>query len=239
MFAKRPKPLLSLPKQQLSNPHFFFSTPTTLHTPLSSLPPRPSINQTKQAHAQIIVSGLAANASFTGHLLASLALSPSTPFAYSLSIYQTIQYPSLFASNNMIRCLAKSESPRESVVLYSCILGRNLIPNNHTYTFLLQACSKALAICEGTQKHFASTFLANSSGACALVGDSDKSSRSRKLKHDVTLEVNELIHDIATCLEEITEQEVEHIHQIERVLQGIIRDIFLQKNWSQGVYGPH
>ncbi|KAF3950141.1 hypothetical protein CMV_024065 [Castanea mollissima] len=107
MFAKRPKPLLSFPKQQLSNPHFFFSTPTTLHTPLSSLPPRPSINQTKQAHAQIIVSGLGANASFTGHLLASLALSPSTPFAYSLSIFQTIQYPSLFASNNMIRCLAK------------------------------------------------------------------------------------------------------------------------------------
>ncbi|KAM3714846.1 hypothetical protein ACJW31_01G365000 [Castanea mollissima] len=153
MFAKRPKPLLSFPKQQLSNPHFFFSTPTTLHTPLSSLPPRPSINQTKQAHAQIIVSGLGANASFTGHLLASLALSPSTPFAYSLSIFQTIQYPSLFASNNMIRCLAKSDSPRESVVLYSCILGRNLIPNNHTYTFLLQACSKALAICEGTQVH--------------------------------------------------------------------------------------
>ena len=136
MFARRPKPLPLFPKQQLSNPNFFFfSTSTTLHSPLSSLPPCPSINQTKQAHAQIIVSGLAANAGFTGHLLASLALSPSTPFAYSLSIFQTIQYPSLFASNNMTRCLAKSESPRESVVLYSCILGR---------TFFIVVSSKAL-----------------------------------------------------------------------------------------------
>ncbi|XP_050946273.1 uncharacterized protein LOC103503289 isoform X2 [Cucumis melo] len=41
----------------------------------------------------------------------------------------------------------------------------------------------------------------------------DKSSRSRKLKHDVIEAVNELIQDIATCHEQIAEQAVEHIHQ--------------------------
>ncbi|XP_008246064.2 PREDICTED: translation initiation factor eIF-2B subunit beta-like, partial [Prunus mume] len=41
----------------------------------------------------------------------------------------------------------------------------------------------------------------------------DKSSRSRKLKHDVIEAVNELIQDIGTCHEQIAEQAVEHIHQ--------------------------
>lgn len=40
----------------------------------------------------------------------------------------------------------------------------------------------------------------------------DKSSRSRKLKHDVIEAVNELIQDIGTCHEQIAEQAVEHIH---------------------------
>lgn len=41
----------------------------------------------------------------------------------------------------------------------------------------------------------------------------DKSSRSRKLKHDVIEAVNELIQDITTCHEQIAEQAIEHIHQ--------------------------
>ncbi|KAF5742444.1 translation initiation factor eIF-2B subunit beta [Tripterygium wilfordii] len=46
----------------------------------------------------------------------------------------------------------------------------------------------------------------------------DKSSRTRKLKHDVIEAVNELIQDIDTCHEQIAEQAVEHIHQNEVIL---------------------
>ncbi|KAE8009882.1 hypothetical protein FH972_006289 [Carpinus fangiana] len=46
----------------------------------------------------------------------------------------------------------------------------------------------------------------------------DKSSRTRKLKHDVIEAVNELIQDITTCHEQIAEQAVEHIHQNEVIL---------------------
>lgn len=46
----------------------------------------------------------------------------------------------------------------------------------------------------------------------------DKSSRGRKLKHDVIEAVNELIEDIDTCHEQIAEQAVEHIHQNEVIL---------------------
>ncbi|XP_020105019.1 translation initiation factor eIF-2B subunit beta isoform X2 [Ananas comosus] len=47
---------------------------------------------------------------------------------------------------------------------------------------------------------------------------SEKSSRSRKLKHDVIEAMNELIQDIDTCHEQISEQAVEHIHQNEVIL---------------------
>lgn len=41
----------------------------------------------------------------------------------------------------------------------------------------------------------------------------DKGTRDRKLKHDVIEAVNELIQDLSTCYEQISEQAVEHIHQ--------------------------
>lgn len=47
---------------------------------------------------------------------------------------------------------------------------------------------------------------------------SDRSSRSKKLKHDVIEAINELIQDIDTCHELISEQAVEHIHQNEVIL---------------------
>ncbi|XP_010552035.1 PREDICTED: translation initiation factor eIF-2B subunit beta-like isoform X2 [Tarenaya hassleriana] len=46
----------------------------------------------------------------------------------------------------------------------------------------------------------------------------DKSSSTRKLKHDVIETVNQLISEIATCHEQIAEQAVEHIHQNEVIL---------------------
>ncbi|PRQ19717.1 putative tetratricopeptide-like helical domain, DYW domain-containing protein [Rosa chinensis] len=114
-----------------------------------------SVKQTKQAHARIIVSGLTANTQLMAHLLCSLALSSSTPFHYSLSLYHSITRPTVFASNNMIRCFSKSHSPRHSLLLYSSMLRRSCYsqPNNHTFTFLLQACSEASALCEGAQVH--------------------------------------------------------------------------------------
>ncbi|KAL6297654.1 hypothetical protein ACE6H2_005796 [Prunus campanulata] len=154
MFAYKPKSLLlSLPKYISNSQIFLVNSNSQLSPPLSSLPPRPSIPQTKQAHAQIIVSGLAADSPLISHLLCFLALSPSTPFHYSLSLYQSIKYPSVFATNNMIRCFAKSDSPPQSLLLFSSMLRTCVKPNNHTFTFLLQACSRALALNEGAQVH--------------------------------------------------------------------------------------
>ncbi|KAF9606753.1 hypothetical protein IFM89_028129 [Coptis chinensis] len=54
----------------------------------------------------------------------------------------------------MIRCLAKSNTPRDSLILYASIRKTQFVhPNNYTFPFVLQACSKALGIIEGTQVH--------------------------------------------------------------------------------------
>ncbi|ONK75089.1 uncharacterized protein A4U43_C03F13200 [Asparagus officinalis] len=53
---------------------------------------------------------------------------------------------------------------------------------------------------------------------CGQVITADKSSRSKKLKNDVIEAINELIQDIDTCHEQISEQAIEHIHQNEMIL---------------------
>ncbi|KAL6128527.1 hypothetical protein ACLB2K_071882 [Fragaria x ananassa] len=112
-----------------------------------------SVQQTKQAHAHMIVSGLTGNTQVMAHLLCTLSLSSSPPFPYSLSLYHSIPSPSVFASNNMIRCFSHSPSPPHSLLLYSSMLLRHAKPNNYTFTFLLQACSVASALPEGAQVH--------------------------------------------------------------------------------------
>nr|DAD36406.1 TPA_asm: hypothetical protein HUJ06_007047 [Nelumbo nucifera] len=142
--------LLSFPAQ---NSISHYSSTTTPHSLLSILPPCPSVQQVKQVHAHIVAAGLAGNHTIMGHLLSALALSPSTSSDYPCEIFRRIGNPNIFAANNMIRCLAKGKLPRDSLLLYADMMRSNLLPNNYTFPFVLQACSKALAIAEGTQIH--------------------------------------------------------------------------------------
>ncbi|XP_030511373.1 pentatricopeptide repeat-containing protein At3g62890-like [Rhodamnia argentea] len=129
--------------------------------PLSplSLPPSPSLAQIKQAHARIIVlSGHAAAAvknknRLLGHLLLRLSLASPTHLDYPLSLYRSIEPPSVFASNNVIRCLARSDLPFGSVSVYASMRRRGVSPNEHTFTFVLQACGKGVGLLEGRQVH--------------------------------------------------------------------------------------
>lgn len=58
----------------------------------------------------------------------------------------------------------------------------------------------------------------SSSGADSESKTADKSSLTRKLKHDVIEGVNQLIQEIAGSHEQIAEQAIEHIHQNEVIL---------------------
>lgn len=107
------------------------SQPSILHF----LPPRPSLRQIKQTHAHVVVSGH--HARITAHLLSLLSLSSPVPFPlhYSLSLFNSILFPTVFAFNSLIRCHAKANSsPSLSLSLYSSMRRRFLNPSQHTFT---------------------------------------------------------------------------------------------------------
>ncbi|XP_057447288.1 pentatricopeptide repeat-containing protein At5g48910-like [Lotus japonicus] len=150
MLANLTKPLLRL-RRHISDPQP--STPPLF----ASLPLRPSLLQIKQTHANAVVSG---NARFILHILSLLSLSSFTPFPleYCISIFNSIEFPTVFAFNNIIRCHAKANSPpSESIAIYSAMLRRRRFvkPNQHTFTFALHACTKRAAsgLGSGVQVH--------------------------------------------------------------------------------------
>ncbi|CAK8566036.1 unnamed protein product [Lathyrus sativus] len=108
---------------------------------LDSLPQRPSLHQIKLTHAHLVVLGQSQSRLIL-HILSLLSLS-TFPLNYSLSLFNSISFPTVFAFNSIIRCHAKSNSsPSISLALYSSMRHRFLNPNQHTFTFLLHACTK-------------------------------------------------------------------------------------------------
>ncbi|KAG0486869.1 hypothetical protein HPP92_008964 [Vanilla planifolia] len=121
--------------------------------PLSLLPPSPSFSQILQAHAQLVYIGLATSRAAIGHLLAACAVSSAPPLSYIHSVYRQIERPNVFAANNLLRCLARGQSPRQTLVFYSAMRISGVPTNNYTFPFLLQACSREPSISEGAQVH--------------------------------------------------------------------------------------
>ncbi|KAK7280647.1 hypothetical protein RJT34_25712 [Clitoria ternatea] len=131
------KTISLLPPQHISNSQRFSTTFFT------SLPPQPSLHQIKQTHAHVVVSGH--HARFIRHILSLLSLSSLFPFPlrYSVLIFDSIAFPTVFTFNSIIRCHAKANSsPSRSLALYSSMRRRFLKPNEHTFNFVLHACSK-------------------------------------------------------------------------------------------------
>ncbi|XP_020582156.1 translation initiation factor eIF-2B subunit beta [Phalaenopsis equestris] len=71
---------------------------------------------------------------------------------------------------------------------------------------------------EGIPESASAPHLSSSGGDSEGKSKSERSSRSKKLKHDVIEAINELIQDIETCHEQISEQAVGLIHQNEVIL---------------------
>ncbi|PKA64249.1 Pentatricopeptide repeat-containing protein [Apostasia shenzhenica] len=140
-----------------------YYTVSSLH-PLSSLPPSPSFPQILQTHAQLVALGLAASRAAMGHLLAACGLSPSPPIPYIQSVYRQIERPNVFAANNFLRCLARGESPRQSLVFFSNMRTSCVPSNKYTFPFLLQACSRDPRLFEGAQVHACAVKLGFSQG---------------------------------------------------------------------------
>ncbi|CAL9155507.1 unnamed protein product [Musa hybrid cultivar] len=126
------------------------------HPILSRLPTSPSLPHLLQAHARLLVLGLAAHRASLAHLLAlCAALSPPAPPRYFRLLYAAIARPNVFASNNLLRCLARSDcdAARDALPFYAHMRRAGIPTNNYTFPFVLQACSRDPVFVEGTQVH--------------------------------------------------------------------------------------
>ncbi|KAJ6815970.1 pentatricopeptide repeat-containing protein-like [Iris pallida] len=151
MYCREEK-FLSISERR-SQPLFFSSSTTDV---FSSLPPSPSPRQLHQAHAKLVVLGHSSRRSPVAHLLSRCALLPPSllPAAYCLSLYSRLDRPSAFASNNLLRCLARGPAPRAAVLSYRAARLAGVPTNNYTYPFLLSACGKHPPLpSEGRQVH--------------------------------------------------------------------------------------
>ncbi|TKY54890.1 Pentatricopeptide repeat-containing protein [Spatholobus suberectus] len=139
-------------------------SPSTLHFLPASDPPYklledhphlnlvakcPDIPALKQIHSLIIKTGLHNTVFAQSKLIHFCALSPSPDLSYALSLFRSLQRPSLFIWNTLIR--AHSLTP--SLHLYARMLHSGLHPNSHTLPFLFKSCARAGATHEGKQLH--------------------------------------------------------------------------------------
>ena len=111
-----------------------------------------SLNQLKQIHAQLHLSGLQKDGFLLSEILRICALSQFGNLDYAqYLLYRAIDHPIPCSWNNVIRGYACSDSPRKAIFVFLDMRDRGTRPNNLTFPFLLKACAKLLAIEEGRQ----------------------------------------------------------------------------------------
>ncbi|XP_020252466.1 pentatricopeptide repeat-containing protein At3g62890-like [Asparagus officinalis] len=125
------------------------SSSSSASSPSFNLKPSPTLSLSPLSHLPH-----STHRSTLSHLLSLSSLPPSLSSThYSLSLFHQINRPNTFASNSLIRCLAKSPNPSHSLHFYAHMRRIGIPTNNFTYPFVLQACSKGSLMPEGVQIH--------------------------------------------------------------------------------------
>ncbi|CAN4103857.1 unnamed protein product [Withania somnifera] len=108
--------------------------------------------EVKQLHGQLILNGLIHRSPNAARLVESYVGVSETDEAL-LVFKSSFQSPGTFAYNVMIRGLILSKRPIESLFLYERLVTDGLVPDSHTYTFVLKACCHLKAVVEGKAVH--------------------------------------------------------------------------------------
>ncbi|GAU17939.1 hypothetical protein TSUD_330640 [Trifolium subterraneum] len=75
------------------------------------------------------------------NLLKSYALSPNN-ILKAKQLFNQIQNPTLSHWNIMIRGWSQTQQPIQAIYTYNIMYSKGFIGNNHTYPFLIKACSR-------------------------------------------------------------------------------------------------
>ncbi|WZZ49140.1 hypothetical protein YC2023_049247 [Brassica napus] len=110
-----------------------------------------SINHLLQIHAQIHLSSLQSDSFIISELVrvSSLSHTKDLSFARTLLLHSSDSSPSTW--NMLSRGYASSDSPVESIRIYSEMKRRRIKPNKLTFPFLLNACASFLGFTAGRQ----------------------------------------------------------------------------------------
>ncbi|KAK6160067.1 hypothetical protein DH2020_003448 [Rehmannia glutinosa] len=116
-----------------------------------------SIPHLKQIHAQILRTGPAIHHSPETVFLYSrlMHFSSLQDLMYTLQLFNQIPFPNTFIYNTLIRAYAHSKDhKKQAFLLFQELLKQeSLLPDKHTFPFVLKACAYLFALSEGKQTH--------------------------------------------------------------------------------------
>ncbi|KAF3787535.1 Pentatricopeptide repeat-containing protein [Nymphaea thermarum] len=113
-----------------------------------------SMNPAHQIHAHIVKNGgTQCNTLPLTKLLSFTPLSSCGDIRCTNSIFTSMNSPSTYLCNAIIRGYAGSTTPEKSILLFCALRELGVETDHFTYTFLLKACSSLRATAEGKQIH--------------------------------------------------------------------------------------
>ncbi|EOA28295.1 hypothetical protein CARUB_v10024492mg [Capsella rubella] len=145
-----------------------------------------------QIHGQVHVSALQNNSFIISELVrvSSLSHAKDLTFARTLLLHSSDSTPSTW--NMLSRGYSSSDSPVESIWVYSEMKRRRINPNKLTFPFLLKACASFLGLTAGRQiqvevlKHGFDSDVYVGNNLIHLYGSCKKTSDARKVFDEMT-----------------------------------------------------
>ncbi|KAF5176233.1 Pentatricopeptide repeat-containing protein [Thalictrum thalictroides] len=112
------------------------------------------MQEAKQLHAHIIVSGLQQQEHYLRKLITFLAITNPFSIDYARVVFDRIHIPSTFIYNTMIRAYASSPHPQQALYLHYQMHKHGYSPpDKYTFPFLLKACSNLFNLRKGEETH--------------------------------------------------------------------------------------
>lgn len=112
-------------------------------TLVSLLKKHQSLEQCKQIHSLMIVSGISHDSFLLTKLIQCLAFSQPTSFSYASLLISTIHTPITRIFNKTIEAFSNSPHPHISLFCYARMRQNGVNPDEHTFPLLLKTFSKS------------------------------------------------------------------------------------------------
>ncbi|XP_076926365.1 pentatricopeptide repeat-containing protein At2g29760, chloroplastic-like [Bidens hawaiensis] len=112
-------------------------------------------NQLKQIHAQMLRTGLFHDPFSASTLISAFALSNLQDINYAHQLFDQMPQPNVYTWNALIRAYSSSETPIQSLVIFTQMIhrGNEVSPNKFTYPFVIKAAAEVSDVRVGQVVH--------------------------------------------------------------------------------------